>query len=158
MSSDAAFALPPKLPEVELWRDEPTPLLPAALYSLTDLSDADLVQVQDVCESKCDTHRRGECVKPPERWNFAGQNLHAIIMRHIELAKDRQFDPLHFIVTPSNAWATEGVLFVALDSDEDECVPDAFWVKADESGVCFMNILIGSSDWHGEKDNHALKK
>lgn len=158
MSVDDVLALPPKVPEVGHWREEPSPLLPAALYSLADFSEADLVQLQDVCESKCDTHRRGECVKPPERWKFAGQKLDAIVEHHIELAKGRQFDPLHFVVAPSTTWVTDGVLFVTLDSDEEECVPDLFWVKADEAGLCFINILIGNSDWHGEKDNHALKK
>ncbi|EOD47412.1 hypothetical protein GTA08_BOTSDO01951 [Neofusicoccum parvum] len=158
MSLDDALALPPKLPEVEHWRDEPSSLLPAALYSLADLPDADLVKLQDACESKCDTHRRGECVKPPPRWNFAGAKLDAVVKHHVEMAKTRQFDPLHFVVVAPPRFAEDGVLFVTLDSDEDECVPDAFWVKSDEAGLCFMNILIGSSDWQAEKDHHALKK
>lgn len=158
MSSDALI-LPSKLPEVEHWRDEPASLLPAALYSLVDLPDADLVQLQDACESQCNAYRRGECIRPALRWNFAGKKLEAIIKHHIEVSQTLQFDPLHFVVAaPGSEWAKDGVLFVTLDSDEDECVPDFFWVKADEAGLCLVNIIIGTSYWDEEKKKYALAK
>ncbi|KAK0654203.1 hypothetical protein DIS24_g5416 [Lasiodiplodia hormozganensis] len=164
MSSDDILALPPRLPEVEQWRDEPVSLLPAALYALADLPDAaaDLVRLQDACEAKCDTHHRGECVRPPPdgAWNFAGQTMEAVVRHHLELAKGRQFDPLHFVVVVAASGGDDVVLFVTLDADDEqeECVPDAFWVKAEDAGLCFMNMVIGSADWHEQKAQHALKK
>ncbi|OJD33962.1 amino acid permease protein [Diplodia corticola] len=165
MSTDAdVLALPQQLPEVEHWRDEPVSLLPAALYTLTPLVDStELIRLQDMCESKCDTYSRGECIRPPPdgRWNFSGQKLDAVVRHHVELAKGYQFNPLHFFVAvPGAGPAAEGaVLFVTLDADDEAegCVPDAFWVKAEDAGFCFMNMVIGNSDWYELKGKHALK-
>ena len=165
MSLDTdVLALPPQMPEVEHWRDEPVSLLPAALYTLTPIQDAaELIRLQDACESKCDTYSRGECIRPPPEghWNFAGQKLEAGIRHHVELSKGYQYNPLHFFVAASGVGPAAGgaVLFVTLDADEEEegCTPDAFWVKAEDAGFCFMNMVIGSADWQELKEKHALK-
>ncbi|KAF2135888.1 uncharacterized protein K452DRAFT_157731 [Aplosporella prunicola CBS 121167] len=151
-----SLALPPKAPEVEHWRDEPFALLPVALYSIVDLSDSDLVELQDVCESKCESNR-GECVRPPTKWKFVGDNLSAVFRYHVELAESREFDPTHFIVAVHTNWNSEGVLLITLDSDEEECTTDSFWIKAEDAGQAYVDVLIGKFEWPEQKQKLAIK-
>ncbi|KAF2091952.1 hypothetical protein K490DRAFT_61399 [Saccharata proteae CBS 121410] len=150
-------SLPSKAPEVERWRDEPMQLLPVALYTICDLSDEELVQLQDICEAKCEANARGDCVRPAPRWKFAGENLKAIFNYHVQLAESRQFDPTHFIAALDPSWKTS-VLFVTLDDEGDECTTDKYWIKTDEAGMAFVNILIGHSDWWEQKEEHEHPK
>ncbi|KAK8182216.1 hypothetical protein BC567DRAFT_60001 [Phyllosticta citribraziliensis] len=152
------LALPHKVgPEVGKWRDE-LPLLPAALYTLFDISAADLVRLQEACEEQCEIHRRGDCVKPPAHSNFSGRDLTAIVNHHLQLAESKEFDPTLFIVAVGQDWESRGVLLVTLDSDgeQDDCQPDKFWVKATRSGGCFVTISIGESDWQKAKRAFAV--
>ncbi|KAK7508794.1 uncharacterized protein IWZ02DRAFT_165378 [Phyllosticta citriasiana] len=153
------LALPQKVPEVGKWRDE-MPLLPAALYTLFDISTADLVRLQEACEVECEIHRPGDCVKPPTHSNFCGRDLAAIVNHHLQLAETKEFDPTLFIVAVGPDWDTQGVLLVTLDADgeQDDCQPDRFWVEARRSGGAFVSISIGESDWQRAKQAFATSK
>ncbi|KAK8189889.1 hypothetical protein HDK77DRAFT_234266 [Phyllosticta capitalensis] len=156
MSNDI-LALPHKVPEVEKWRDEPN-LLPAALYTLFDISNDDFIRLQEACEMECEIHRRGDCVKPPPKFSFP--DLKSIMEYHLQLAEAKQFDPTLFIVAVDKSWEAEGVLLVTLDFDDDQvdCISDKFWVQANKSGSCFVNISIGESDWQKAKQSFAISK
>lgn len=129
-------------------------LLPAVLYTLVDLSDAELDELQRVCESQIPDVDPGANVRRPPESRFVGRSLRAVYDYHLELGSQRTFDPIYFVVATAKDWKRKGVLLVTLDDgdfDTPGCKTDSFFIKPAESGLSFVNIQIGNSDWFEER-------
>lgn len=154
MATSPDLSLPPTAP-VERHRDEPMELLPAVLYTLVDLSDAELDELQRVCESQIPDVDLGANVRRPPESRFVGRSLRAVYDYHLELGSQRTFDPIYFVVATAKDWKRKGVLLVTLDDgdfDTPGCKTDSFFIKPAESGLSFVNIQIGNSDWFEERE------
>jgi hypothetical protein len=134
---------------------------PVALYTLVDITDAELQELRQVCESACEPPDSGANVRLPPQAKFIGEPLRAVFDSHLELGRGNVFDPTHFIVAVDKNWRANGVLLVTLDDeDEDEDEEpkvDSFRIKAEDSGLCIVNIQIGNSDWSEEKESYAIE-
>ena len=140
---------------------EPMTLLPAALYTLIDLSSEDLLQAQQACESECVAtgNEANSSVRIAPQPAFVGRPLQAVFDYHIELSSQEplEFDPRHFIAITNEDWQTKGVLLVTLDDDGLECNVDSFTASAADAGLSVVNILVGNSDWSEQKENYELQ-
>jgi len=157
------LSLPPTAPSVIRWHDEGFDLLPAALYTLVDLTDEELLQVQTECESESwgtgppDVPGTNVRIAAP-RSRFVGEPLRAVFDQHLQLIQQEkpEFNPIYFIVTFNRDWQTKGVLLVTLDDDDFECKTDSFKIRAKDSGLAFVNLQIANMGWSEEKDYFSL--
>lgn len=150
------LTLPPTAP-VTRYHEEPMSLLPAALYTLVDLSDNDLRELQRVCESGCPDSQPGDNVRLSPQPRFVGRSLHAVYESHVELGEQREYDPIYFIVAIHEDWRQNGVLLVALDDGDLQCKTDSFVIKASDCGPTIVNLQIGNSEWEAEKESYGIK-
>ncbi|KAK4160449.1 hypothetical protein QBC43DRAFT_270623 [Cladorrhinum sp. PSN259] len=154
------LTLPRTAPSVGHFHDKPMELRPAALYTLVNFTDAELRELQQVCESETFTNTPGSNVRLAPRSSFVGQSLRAIFDYHLEQneqnEQDPPLDPTHFIVAFDKDWKGKGVLLVTLDDDDLECKTDSFRIKAEHSGITFVGIRIGNTDWSEAKDLYSL--
>ncbi|KAB2572014.1 hypothetical protein DBV05_g9314 [Lasiodiplodia theobromae] len=160
MTTPPDLSLPPTAP-VERYRDEPMSLLPTALYTLVELSDAELDELQRECESEIPDATPGDNVRRPAdtQARFVGSPLRAVYDYHLELGPLHTFDPIYFIVATNKEWKTRGVLLVTLDDgnvDEPGCKTDSFFIKAGDAGLTVSNLQIGNSDWFEEKESYEI--
>ncbi|GAD94853.1 predicted protein [Paecilomyces variotii No. 5] len=154
MSDNLDLSLPAKAPSMARHHDQPVTLHPAALYTLVDLTDEELQDLQRECESGCieTGHQPGSSVHLAPRSRFVGQPLRDVFDYHLELGTQDTFEPRYFIVTVDKDWRPEGVILVALDDDELECNVDSFRIKAVDSGLSVVNLQIGNTSWEEEKE------
>ncbi|KAH7010709.1 hypothetical protein B0J12DRAFT_747500 [Macrophomina phaseolina] len=148
MATRPDLNLPPTAP-VERYRDEPMELHPVAVYTLADLSDAELEELRRVCESECTDSEPGDSVRLAPQPRFVDRPLRAVYDAHIELAPLRSFDPIYFIVAIDADWRQKGVLLVALDDgnfDEPGCKTDSFVLKPENAGLAVIKLQLGNSD------------
>ncbi|GAB1310885.1 hypothetical protein MFIFM68171_01095 [Madurella fahalii] len=161
MSEQPDLSLPPTAPSVSRYHDQPMELRPAALYTLVDLSDEELQELQHTCESKSSvpTFNPGSNIRLPPRHRFVGEPLRAAFDYHLELNDSDQstFDPIHFVVAFLKDWRADGVLLVTLDDDDLECKTDSFKVRAQDSGVIIVGIQLGNTDWSESKECYSIE-
>ncbi|KAK3988875.1 hypothetical protein QBC44DRAFT_292281 [Cladorrhinum sp. PSN332] len=154
------MTLPPTAPSVGHFHDKPMELRPAALYTLIDLTDTELQELRQVCESETSTDTPGSNVCLAPRPRFVDEPLRAILDYHLEQNQQNNqnppLDPTHFIVAFTKDWKRNGVLLVTLDDDDLECKTDSFKIKAEHSGITFIGIRIGNTDWSEAKDLYSL--
>lgn len=160
MATPPYLSLPPTAP-VERYRNEPMSLLPTALYTLVELSDGELHELQRQCESEIPDATPGDNVRLPAdtQARFIGSPLRAVYDHHLELGSRHTFDPIYFIVATDKEWKTKGVLLVTLDDgnfDEAGCSTDSFFIKAAEAGLTVSNLQVGNSDWPEEKESYEM--
>ncbi|KAL0260176.1 hypothetical protein SLS55_005922 [Diplodia seriata] len=158
MATRPDLTLPPTAP-VERYRDEPMELRPVAVYTLVDLTDTELEELRRVCESECVGSEPGDNVRLAPQPRFVGSPLRAVYDSHLELGPQRTFDPIYFIAAVDTDWRRKGVLLVTLDDgnfDEPGCKTDSLLVKPEDSGLVFVNLQIGNSDWEEEKESYGL--
>jgi hypothetical protein len=141
------------------YRDEPESLLPTALYTLVDLTDAELKDCERECETGCiDTgSEQGICVRSAPQARFVGQPLRAAFDYHIDLAAQKTFEPFYFLAVVEKDWQTKGVILVTLDDDEGDCNVDSFRIKAVDSGLTVVNLQITNMDWEEAKDSDEFR-
>ncbi|KAI3331714.1 hypothetical protein HD806DRAFT_478098 [Xylariaceae sp. AK1471] len=158
MSENPDLSLPAKAPSMARYHDEPMSLCPAALYTLVDLTDAELGDLERECEAGCiDTgNERGTGVRLAPQPRFIGQPLRAVFDYHLELGTQNTFEPRYFIAVVEQDWRTKGVMLVTLDDDELDCNVDSFRIKAVDAGLSVMNLQIGNSSWDEEKDGYEF--
>jgi len=159
MTTKPDLTLPPTCPEAIPYRTI-SDVHPVALYTLADLSDDELQELQKVSESNCQLpdDKKGTNVKIAPRPRFVGQPLRAVYDAHLELGKDSdaKFDRVLFIVAHEKDWRAAGVLLVTLDDaddpDEPECRPDLCRVPAEEAGMAAVNVQICNISWEDTKE------
>lgn len=141
------------------YHDQPMSLHPAALYTLVDLTDAELEDLERECETGCiDTgNERGTNVRLAPRPRFVGQPLRAVFDYHLELGTQNTFEPAYFIAAAEKDWRTRGVILVTLDDDELDCNVDSFRIKAVDAGLSIVNLQIANSSWDEEKDCYEFR-
>ncbi|KXX75359.1 hypothetical protein MMYC01_201474 [Madurella mycetomatis] len=161
MSNQLDLSLPSTAPAVGRYHDQPMELRPAALYTLVDLSDEELQELQHVCESQSSVPAfdSGSNVRLPPRPSFVGEPLRAAVEYHLELNDSNQgaFDPIHFVVAFHEDWRASGVLLVTLDDDDLECKTDFFKVRAQDSGVIIVGLQLGNTDWSESKECYSIQ-
>lgn len=156
MSTRPDLTLPAKAPGMERYHNTPMKILPVALYTIVDLTDDELRELGEACESQCDQEPEST-VRLAPRCKFVGQPLRAAFDYHLELGKAGAYDPTYFIAAISRAWRSDGVLVVTLETDDElDCDVDSFRVKAEDSGVMMVNLQISNSRWAEEKEGYAL--
>lgn len=139
------------------YRDQPMQTRPAALYTLVDVTDVELQEIREICESKCEAPNPGVNVRLPPQAKFVGESLRAVFDYHLELGGGNTFDPMHFIAAIDRNWRANGVLLVTLDNGDQECKVDSFCIRAEDSGLTVVNIQIGNSDWSEQKETYAIE-
>jgi hypothetical protein len=159
MSENPDLSLPAKAPSMARYHDEPMTLRPAALYTLVDLTHAELGDLERECEAGCiDTgNERGTGVRLAPQPRFVGQPLRAVFDYHLELGTQNTFEPRYFITVVEENWRNKGVILVTLDDDELDCNVDSFRIKAVDAGLSVMNLQIGNSSWDEEKDGYEFQ-
>lgn len=157
MSTKPDLSLPSKAP-VEHYRKQSLDGLPVALYTLIDLPDAELQNIQTICESETAEYgdlEPGDNVRLAPRSRFVGEPLRAVCDYHLELGAQGVYDPIYFLVIVDKDWEKKGILLVTLDSRDDERNVDSLWLKASESGLTVVNLQIVNTDWQEQKFNYA---
>ncbi|KAI6088377.1 hypothetical protein F4821DRAFT_234413 [Hypoxylon rubiginosum] len=156
MSDTPDLSLPAKAPSMARYHDEPMTLHPAALYTLVDLSDAELRDLKRKSESGyIDTgNERGTSVRLAPLPRFIGHPLRAVFDYHLELGTQNTFEPRYFIAAVEKDWKSQGVILVTLDDDDLDCNVDSFRIKAVDAGLSVVNMQIGNSSWDEEKDGY----
>jgi len=159
MSHQLDLTLPTTAPSAAAWRTKSISSCKAALYSLINFTDAELQELQNECESESDPEvQEGATVSLAPQASFVDQPLRAVFDYHLELAKENEYYPTFFIVTVDHDWKANGVLLVTLDDeDEPEGKVDYFRLRARHSGLIFVNLEIGNSDWMEEKGCYEIK-
>jgi hypothetical protein len=153
------LSLPAKAPSMARYHHEPMKLRPAALYSLADLSDAELSDLARECEAEyaVTSSDEGSAVRLAPQPRFIGQPLRAVFDHHLQyLEQNDDFEPKYFIAAVEKDWKSRGVLLVALDDDDLECVVDSFRIKASQTGLIIANLQIGNASWSEEKECYEL--
>ncbi|KAL9615687.1 MAG: hypothetical protein Q9160_009335 [Pyrenula sp. 1 TL-2023] len=158
MSDNPDLSLPSKAPSMARYHNEPMTLHPAALYTLVDLTDAELEDLERECEAGCiDTgSERGTSVRLAPQTHFVGQPLRAVFDYHLELGRQNTFEPTYFVAAVDKEWRRKGVLLVALDDDELDCNVDSLRIKAVDAGLSVVNLQIGNSSWAEEKEGYEF--
>ncbi|KZV93818.1 hypothetical protein EXIGLDRAFT_716675 [Exidia glandulosa HHB12029] len=154
MPAEPDLSLPPSVPGVERYQHTPMNLNPSALYTLIDLSDDELQNLQRVCEEECEGDALSDVLLAPQS-RFVGSALRDVIEYHLTLG-DATYDPVHFIVAVERDWRSRGVLLVTLDDDDCVCKPDSFRIQPSLSGIVLVNIRIGNVSWEEEKEGYAI--
>ncbi|KAI0180578.1 hypothetical protein GGR52DRAFT_531884 [Hypoxylon sp. FL1284] len=158
MSDHPNLSLPAKAPSMARYHNEPETLYPAALYTLVDLTDAELDTLRHKCEEGCveTGHEQGTSVRPAPEPRFVGQPLRAVFDYHLELGTQGSFEPRYFIAAVGKDWRARGVVIVALDDDDLECNVDSFRIKAEDTGLMVANLQIGNTSWDEEKEGNEF--
>ena len=130
--------------------------LPTALYTLVNLTDPELEELQRVCESGSEQVNPDDSVRLPPQARFAGEPLRAVYDYHLQLGSESGLDPIYFIVATHKDWKKHGVLLVTLDDDELVRNVDSCRVEAKESGLLVENLQIANMDWDELKENFEI--
>ncbi|THV50136.1 hypothetical protein BGAL_0163g00040 [Botrytis galanthina] len=161
MSNEPDLSLPLTAPSMARYREHTLNLPPTALYTLVDLTDAELEECQCECESKCVEcgRDRGTSVRLAPQSRFVGQPLRAVFDYHIDLAAQNVFEPFYFIVVVEKDWRSKGVILVTLDkmdAEDSNFNVDSFRTKAADSGLNIANLQIANMGWDELKDFTGL--
>ena len=141
---------------MERYHDTPMQTLPIALYTIVELTDDELRELREACESKCEAEP-DTSVRLAPRPKFVAEPLRAVFDYHLELGRAGVYDPTYFVAATSRDWRSEGVLVVTLDTDDElDCNVDSFRIRAGESGLSIINLQIGNSDWGEQKESYGL--
>ncbi len=156
MSTHPDLTLPAKAPGMERYHNTPMKLLPVALYTIVDLTDNELRELREACESQCDQEPEST-VRLAPRCKFVGEPLRAAFDYHLELGRAGAYDPTYFIAAISRDWRSDGVFVVTLETDDElDGDVDSFRSKAEDSGVIMVNLQIANSSWAEENEGYAL--
>ncbi|KAL1864936.1 hypothetical protein Plec18167_009609 [Paecilomyces lecythidis] len=156
MSDNPDLSLPAKAPSLDAYYGESQN--PVALYILVDLTDEELQELQRECETGCieTGNEPDSCVRPAPRPRFVGQPLRAVFDYHLEVVKQKTYEPRYFIAAVDKDWRAKGVILVTLDDDELEGNVDSFRIKAVDSGLIVVNLQIGNLGWEEEKEGYEF--
>jgi hypothetical protein len=160
MSDAPDLSLPAKAPSMARYHDEPMSLRPAALYTLADLSDAELRNLERECEAEYADQRPepGSAVRLAPQPRFIGQPLRAVFDHHLQyIEENHDYERTYFIAAVDRDWMSRGVLLVTLDDDDLECVVDSFRIRASQTGSAIVNLQIANTGWDEMKEGYELK-
>lgn len=154
------LSLPPRWPSEA--RFDAMDVLPSALYTLVDLTDEELQQVRQACETACieTGSELNSSVRIATQPRFLEQPLRAVFDHHVEWRARNgplEFDPKMFIVVVNVEWQQKGVLVVTLDDEEEDGGNvDSFFTKAEDAGNIVGNMQIGNMGWDELKSAFEL--
>ncbi|KAI4718718.1 hypothetical protein E4T48_05080 [Aureobasidium sp. EXF-10727] len=146
--SNLDLSLPGSVPEMARYANRPMTLAPFAIYNLLDTrtEPTNLVSTSNsLCPRNDYVHFR------PTPTITALKHL---ISYHLTTTVNDNFDPNYFLVVADEDWESQGVLMVTM-ADEDG-KPDAFVVKAEDSGIVLVNLQIGNTDWYEARENYQV--
>ncbi|KAH8682843.1 hypothetical protein BGZ60DRAFT_398814 [Tricladium varicosporioides] len=152
MAERSNLSLPEKAP-VEQYHNGNFDSCPAALYTIVDLSDNELQEINRVADEGSMSE---DNIRLAPRSRFVGEPLRAVYDYHLELGKQNNYHPTLFIVAIDLDWKQKGVLLVTLDDDDFGCNVHSFRIKAEESGLSYVNLKIGNSGWGEERENYEI--
>lgn len=146
---------PPDIPQACLDRDPVFTYV--ALYTLVDLSDAELLSLQHVCE---DEYKRdyssemkpGKMVRVAPQPRFIGESLRAVLNSHAEQCQQGECNPRYFVAVVNKDWGAKGVLLVALEDDFGNKKMDCLRTKADDIGLIVANLSVFNMAFEEYKD------
>ncbi|KAI8623990.1 hypothetical protein F5Y19DRAFT_491795 [Xylariaceae sp. FL1651] len=156
MSAYPDLSLPTEAPSsMAQYRAQQPANIPIALYTLSDMTDDELADLQRECEAACVENGcdRGSCVRLAPQARFVGQPLRAVFDYHLELAKQVTYDLEYFIAAVDKDWRARGVILVTLNDDNDMWRVQSYRTKASDAGLTVMNLQIGNLGWDEERDH-----
>ncbi|KAI1823320.1 hypothetical protein F4861DRAFT_334462 [Xylaria intraflava] len=167
MSGIPDLSLPAKAPSMTHCYHRHGDLLTAAIYTLADLTDAEIEDLQRECETGCieTGHPPGRSARPAPQPRFVGQPLRAVFDYHLEMVTQNAFEPVYFIVAVEKDWKSKGVILVTLRDDSNDEAEydekaegnvDLFRVKAVDTALIIVNLQIGNMGWSEEKDGYGF--
>ncbi|PLB41068.1 uncharacterized protein BDW47DRAFT_74987 [Aspergillus candidus] len=173
------LSLPPTCPPLGAFENYNMDDAAFALYTLVDLPPSSLSELTTLVNSEWITSPDvPPLVLLPDRYNFTGQPLRAVLDAHVALDKDitpRDDNPdvegnLHwfpsaFIVVTDVDWATRGLLFVYLDDRDDEGEGldaesrslEKFFFRAQDAYPFLGSVSYGDSTLCQAKEEHAIE-
>ncbi|KAJ9299640.1 hypothetical protein DTO271G3_2524 [Paecilomyces variotii] len=154
MSDDLDLTLPPRAPEMERYHHVGMRIVPFALYALIDIPSDELTALTQACNAQ--SRPDNVQVRPAPEYRFVGGPLRRVYDYHLQLGREGQFDPRWFVVVTSKDWREKGILLVTLDDDDLQCKTDAYFIKAEESGIGLVNLQVGNMDWEEVKEGSSL--
>lgn len=154
MSDEIDLTLPPGTPEIERYHHVGMRILPFALYTLIDIPSDENTALTQACNAQ--SRPDNVQVQPAPEYRFVGGPLRRVYDYHLRLVREGQFDPRWFVVVTSRDWREKGVLIVALDDDDLQCKTDAYFIKAEESGISLVNLQVGNTNWEDVKEGSSL--
>lgn len=163
MPEQLDLSLPHHVPEIEKYGNFNYDIAQYALYSLLDISHAEL---QDLCVSiEADyIEDQGEAephlITVPPIYNFSGKRLRDIFEHHVRFMnthlegerEDPSWFALAFAVINERDWRSNGVLLVNLD-----CVPDSFQMPTNEAQHILTSLRDIDDTWEHLKDSYQLR-
>ncbi|KAI0388318.1 hypothetical protein F5Y17DRAFT_453308 [Xylariaceae sp. FL0594] len=156
MSANPDLTLPVEAPSslAQYRAQQPAKHNATALYTLTDMTDDELADLERECEAACveTGSERGSCVRLAPQARFVGQPLRAVFDYHVELASRITYEPEYFIAAVDKDWRTTGVVLVALNHDDDDRPVRSYRTKPSDAGLTVVNLQIGNSSWDEERD------
>ncbi|KAF4633289.1 hypothetical protein G7Y89_g4826 [Cudoniella acicularis] len=151
MSTEPDLTLPDTAPVSDHY-DTNEDSKPVALYTLVDLTENDFQELHRVSDEGSMSE---DNVRIAPRARFVGEPLRAVYDYHLELAKEGVYNTIYFIVAIDPDWRKNGVLLVTLSEDCD-CKVDSFRIKAQASGLSYVNLNIGNTSWEEEKECYEI--
>ncbi|OOF90181.1 hypothetical protein ASPCADRAFT_157292, partial [Aspergillus carbonarius ITEM 5010] len=158
MTTNHKLTLPPACPALHQGDSTNWSKASIALYALVTLPPTELTTLLTTLnlEWKMNTTSAGvPLIRAPSLYNYAGQNLQAIVQAHIELDKefvarddgtargDIHWFPTGFIVVTSWDWKGTGLLFVYVDTKKEGCPLDKFFFAVEDAYVMLSGLRLG---------------
>ncbi|KAI1308369.1 hypothetical protein F5Y03DRAFT_350827 [Xylaria venustula] len=160
MSAYPDLSLPTEAPSwmAQYSAQQPAIYNPTALYSLADMTDDELADLERECEAACVElgSERGSCVRLAPEARFVGQPLRAVFEYHLELAKQITYEPEYFIAAVDKDWRARGVILVTLNDDDAMWHVQSYRTKASDAGLTVINLQIGNLGWDEERDLYKV--
>ncbi|KAH8651591.1 hypothetical protein BGZ60DRAFT_420796 [Tricladium varicosporioides] len=157
MAATPDLTLPATEPSVTIYQEEDQEFFPIAVYTLADLSDTELQELQQECESECEPQNASDIARLAPQPKFVDQPLKAVYDYHLELAKENVYFATKFIVAVEKEWRKNGVVIVTLDEGEDgSCKVDQYRIKASNSALVYVNQNVGNSAWDEDKESYEI--
>ena len=133
-------------PELSRYLHEPTELLPFTIYFHVPLPKSNKESLLSVCNSKLEPGSP-EAIQGSSQVDLVGRSLRVAFDHQISHASSRTHDPFWFASVVHEDWRKNGVLVVALNDDENECLIDKVFLPAEVVGLSLVNLQIGNVAW-----------
>ncbi|TKA82357.1 hypothetical protein B0A49_00098 [Cryomyces minteri] len=156
MANPPNLSLPPRAPELGVYRDKNWDDASFAMYTLIDISNDELQEICDIPDKQWMENQGGEgshLVRVAPQHNFAGKTLKDILDYHVQLDRTDSPDgeekyeldwyPTAFVVLTSQDWKSDGLLFVYADDEAEGCPLDKFFFLPKDSYMMLSSVAFG---------------
>ncbi|KAI1409719.1 hypothetical protein F5Y13DRAFT_203130 [Hypoxylon sp. FL1857] len=170
MSPVTDLTLPAYAPKLGKYADYHWNDAAFALYSLVDISEAQIGDVaseleREWLEDEMETH----LVLPAKPTaSFAGKTLKDVVQAHVAMDmgirknKDRDsrgdlsWRPTSFMVIVKKEWKSRGgLLFVFVDDEQERCPLDKFFLRPEDAHLLLSSLVFGDEWLADVKDQYA---